>query len=420
MLDERVSRGFGIIHLPEPLRARLRAVARRRESHWVDLDARRSRGGLCIDRYRFWVVDDRSGRLVYGPRRTDGPRHAVALPPGRYRIFVEVGDVLGSADVASQEVTILPGVIVTESGALGSRWGTESSFTLPQSSGTIDLETLLGEASGATSDSPIWIQAFGAEGGHGGALDFWQGGSSGAGGFAMFVCNLDGFRTKFGTTTINYLLGNNGSHFDWGGGDGAASTVVAAADFPSYIDAPANVTLCSLSQLVVLAGGSGGGGASSSVDNGHDGGAGGTANSYHSLDAGVTGAGSGGNGGDAAGGGNGDTGGSGGGNGSAGQGGIGGWGGMASANGASWLNNHTATCGSYGNGGGSASGGGAGAGGYGGGGGAGNSDGRGCGGGGGGSYAAASTAYDAMASIVATSSGSATGVIKVIFNPTTS
>jgi hypothetical protein len=408
MFGEHVSHTFGIIHTPAPLRARLRARPRRREPHWIDLDASRSRGGVFIDRYRFWVVDDRNGRLVYGPRRTDGPRHAVVLPPGRYRIFVEVEDIVGLTDVASQEVTVLPGVIVSESGALGSTWGMDSTFTLPSSASTADLSTLLGEASGASSSSAMWIQAFGAEGGHGGKIDIYEGGSSGAGGFAMWVGTLDGFSKTFGTTTLYYLLGQNGTHTDWGGGDGGASTVVAAETWPA-----------SLSAVVVIAGGSGGGGASGGAANGHDGGAGGTANSYHSLDAGVTGVGSSGNGGHAGGGGDGETGGSGGGSAASGTKGIGGWGGLGSGpEYPGWSNGEPTAyteAPSRGGGGNCADTGGAGGGGYGGGGGGGTAD-VGCGGGGGGSYAAASTVYDADAGLVGTpSSGSATGVVKVSF-----
>lgn len=383
-------------------------MPRRREPHWIDLDAGGSRGGVRIDRYRFWVIDCRNGRLVYGPRRTDGPRHAVALPPGRYRVFVEVVDLAGPADVASQEVTVLPEVIVSETGALGSRWEMDTTFTLPSSATSADLSTLLSEASGASASSGLWIQAFGAEGGHGGAIDIYEGGSSGSGGFAMWVGTLEGFSSKFGVKTLYYWLGKNGTHVDWGGGDGGASTLVASESWPSSLDT-----------VVVIAGGSGGGGASGGAANGHDGGAGGSANSYHSLDAGITAAGSSGNGGHAGGGGNGTTGGSGGGSAASGTSGIGGAGGAGSdSNVTMWVNgvpSMTIDQGDRGNGGACADTGGAGGGGYGGGGGGGTAD-VGCGGGGGGSYAAASTAYDADVGLLGTvSSGSAEGVVKVTF-----
>jgi|GEM_PF-2618010 len=391
----------------EPLKACLRATTHPRLSHWIDLDARASGGGIgAIEHYRFWVVDHRD-RLVAGPRIVDVPRHGVALPPGRYRAFVSIADRAGAVEVASAGVVVGPEVRLLDCGAVMSIWGALTQIDLPTTAASIDLADVLKEASGATDSTSMWIQAFGATGGYG-QNEIEKGGSPGAVGFAQTVTSLSGFKTTFGTTVVSYYLGDNGSH-DLGGGDGGASTIMfTGSTWPTEI---ANV--------VVVAGGSGGGG-EGGTSHGEDGGAGGIANAASSSSA-VNGSGVIGGG---------DSGGGPGHNGNSGNqaakladqwstDGIGGYGGTGSDVLREFTNGSAVDAGyqTTGRGGNSDGDGGAGGGGYGGGGGGVNETTKGSGGGGGGSYATGSTiTTDTQAAAASNDSGSASGVMRIVFN----
>lgn len=406
------------IHLPIPLKARLRAAPRLHEPNWIDVDARRSSGGAGVDRYQFWVMSQSNRREVHGPITCDQARHGFSLPNGRYRVFVRVIDVLGATDVAWQDVTVIRQA--------------DAGFTLPASQSSVDLTHYLSQASGATEDTPLWIMAWGAQGGNGAN----GGGQAGNGGFAMMITTVATFRAAYGTTVIHYWLGNHGTHND-GGGDGGCSTLVqTAADYANGIN-----------NVILLAGGSGGGGGGNGAGRGGDGG---IANSAASLTAGVSGAGHdgvddetgkvsdhSGKGGNAGKGGGGAQGAVSGGD------GVGGWGGKGSGGTRpTFLNGNpngysggTLQPGNGGDGdndrGDGEHLGGAGGGGYGGGGGAGWKQVKdnygdndvyayiGGGGGGGGSYAAKSTVKDknAVSYNTATSSGSSAGVVKIGFDP---
>jgi hypothetical protein len=401
---------FGPSSWFEPLKADLRAFTRRELPYWVELDARGSAGGIGgIDTYRFWAVDAQD-RLVAGPRIIDEPRHAFALPPGTYRLFLAVADRAGAIDVVSTGVAVRGDIIVLPSGALASTWEALTTITLQASLTMQSLSELAGLHSGVTSNTAMWIQAFGAGAGYGGN----SGGHPGAHGLAQCVTSLADYEARWGTYALYYYLGDTGTHKDSGGGDGAAGTVALTSEWATSIDS-----------VVVIAGGAGGG-----AYDGSNGGDAGIANSAGSASA-VTAAGGAGHGSHNGQGGNGSSGGANGMGAKDGNGGVGGYGGKGSAGSRKFTNGTPPGYdGSSGSGGASDGYGGGGGGGYGGGGGGGSETvivpvgGTGAGvpspvdcsgGGGGGSYAAGSTRVDSAASSVSTSSVD-TGVVRIVFN----
>lgn len=247
---------------------------------------------------------------------------------------------------------------------------------------------LAGQSISIGSDTPMWIRAWGGQGGANSGTD-----AGGAQGLAQTVTTLGSLQSTYGSTTLYYYLGSlgDGSHE---AGKGGSSTIVSSADLSS-VSACLPPTTSGCTQNILLIGGGGGGGGSDDA-----GGAGGQAVASYLESAAQPGGDS-----DDAGGGSAGSGGSANGTGdggSAGSDGIGGMGGpVHTSNGPStstgWLNATPSTIGTNGEGGegkhdsdsGYLGGGGGGGWGGGGGGGAGGSEGH--GGGGGGSYAIAAT-----------------------------
>jgi hypothetical protein len=156
--------------------------------------------------------------------------------------------------------------------------------TLSSDASSIDLSTVLSEAqaikSSITSSTQMVITAFGGAGANGDGDGQQTGGVLGTGGIARMGTTLDTFRSTYGTTTIYYYLGAQGSD-EHEGGKGGAATIVSIADLSSTKATTANVLL--------IAGGGGGGSAANMGQNGHRGGSGGTAVS--AIGASATGAG---------------------------------------------------------------------------------------------------------------------------------
>jgi hypothetical protein len=269
--------------------------------------------------------------------------------------------------------------------------------------------TLAGQSISIGTDTPLWIRAWG---GQGGANDGTLAG--GPQGLAQTVTSLASLQSTYGSTTIYYYLGSlgDGSHE---AGKGGSSTIVSSADLSSVSACLPPTTSGCTQNILLIAGGGGGAGSDD------DGGAGGQAIASY-LESSSQGGGS----SDDAGGGSAGTGGSDNGTGdggSAGSDGIGGMGGpVHTSNGPSsltgWLNDTPSTIGSNGEGGegkhDSSSGylGGGGGGGWGGGGGGGAGGSEGHGGGGGGSYAIAATQN---VSVPSGSPGTTNGALEIGF-----
>jgi hypothetical protein len=288
--------------------------------------------------------------------------------------------------------------------------------TLPSTSAVAELEdylsaantvlSLAGQAATIDADTPMWIRAWGGEGGT-------VGQAGGAQGVAQTLTSLADFEARFGTTQIVYYLGGLGDE-NHAAGKGGSSTIVSSADLSSYAPClPPTSSGCDQNILLIAGGGGGGGSA-------YTGGFGGQAIATVGADASGAGSesedaggGSAGNGGAANGSGEG---------GSAGRDGIGGMGGpVNTSSGPStavgWTNGTPAmvTAGEGGEGkhdSGAVTYGGGGGGGWGGGGGGGAGGDGGRGGGGGGSYAIASTESGSMPGGVA---GTSNGVVEIGF-----
>jgi hypothetical protein len=295
------------------------------------------------------------------------------------------------------------------------------SCTLQSTDSVVDLDdvqaaaqfalTAAGSSVTLDDDTPMWIRAWGGEGGENdGTL------AGGDQGLAQTLTTIAYISSNYGTTQLYYYLGSvgDGSHE---AGKGAASTIVSSADL-SQVAACLPPTSSNCTQNILLIAGGGGGAGSDD-----DGGAGGQAIASFGQDATNGGAGS-----DDAGGGSAGVGGSANGNGdggSAGEDGIGGMGGPVHTSGGpststGWINAQPATVGTAGEGGegkhysgseGEFLGGGGGGGwGGGGGGGAGGSEGH--GGGGGGSYAVAATQNG---SVPSATPGTTNGAVEIGF-----
>jgi len=150
---------------------------------------------------------------------------------------------------------------------------------------SVDVASLVSQlgSEGITSGTPIWIQAWGGQGGMGGGYNTGSRASGGSGGFTQTVATLDQLESTYGTSTLYYYTGDGGlnhgsSSSDNPGGDGGASSVVASADLSSAtpsidVENPAQGNV-----LLLAAGGGGGAGENQSpYDVGDSGGDGGVA-----------------------------------------------------------------------------------------------------------------------------------------------
>lgn len=100
------------------------------------------------------------------------------------------------------------------------------------------------------SNTTLYIQAWGGDGGPGNTNN---GSRGGFGGYAQTITTTSAILTSYGTTTLYYFLGKNGSGGQNAGGAGGTATMITTNDIATE---PATIA-----DTLLIAGGAGGGGA---------------------------------------------------------------------------------------------------------------------------------------------------------------
>ena len=242
-------------------------------------------------------IEDSNGDTVAGPETSfdvpEGSKDSFILPAGDYMAFLTVTDDNGDTSTAEaaishdsevffgdesinkfslETMTKLP----TNNTCSRSSGGTLITCVLGTGSSSVDLSDLVNLLKNHVNPGTIfWIQAWGATGGNG-TSQTADGGVSGRKGFAQMSSQLENFSSRFGTSTIFYYIGQQGTHDSscgQSGGQGGQSTLVTVKNLETTSTSDLNRD----DDVVLIAGGAGGGGGATGLAKGHDGRDGGTA-----------------------------------------------------------------------------------------------------------------------------------------------
>ena len=270
----------------------------------IVLDASQSKAGAGVIAQYTFSIDDTDGNTVVGPFTTEEiPELSVVsaiLVAGTYTARLTVVDSFGVSASTSVTVSHDSEVVFSSTDASVSALEVGGGFktsledgdsiacgkysdgervicSVSNSDTSVDLEddvfSVAREIDEEVSDeTPMWMIAWGANGGTGESAGFGAGGSSGLPGYAQTVTSLTEFKDRFGTSTIYYFLGNGGTH-DLNGGSGGTSTLVTVVDAGTVSTKDLDLE----DDVILIAGGGGGGGGASFFDDGDEGKAGGTA-----------------------------------------------------------------------------------------------------------------------------------------------